>query len=389
MKPLQNTILAILTTLLGVDVAQAQSKVERKVHKAFGKMLEKDDIHNGFLQIQSADGALNWTFVGGTFQDGTEVSEANPFHSASVGKMFTATLIMKLSEEGKLKLDDCIAMHLPPETVSGLHVYKGEDYSQKITIAQLLQHTSGLPDYIMDTPRDGDPSIMDLALQNPDKFWEVRAFLDFSREKLSAHFPPGQGYYYTDTEYVLLGLIIEAKYQKELHQVFSEEFFKPLAMKNTAMFKRSEAIDSNARMAELYVDETEISTYESLSIDWAGGGLVTTTEDLLKFQRALFSGEMVSKATLDNMQNWHKESKGIYYGFGLRKFDFRELSFLLPRLTLIGHSGVSASFSFYCPELQVYIAGTFNQTNHMKKTIKFLISTLVTLKFNHYNNVKP
>jgi D-alanyl-D-alanine carboxypeptidase len=222
---------------------------------------------------------------------------------------------------------------------------------------------------------------MTLALQNPDKFWKVEEFLAFSKEKLSAHFPPGLGYYYTDTEYVLLGLIIEAKYQKELHQVFLDEFFEPLAMKNTAMFKRSEAI-SPGEMAELYVDETEISTYESLSIDWAGGGLVTTTEDLLKFQQALFSGEIVSEGSLEKMQNWHKESEGIYYGFGLRKFEFREFSSLLPQMTIIGHSGSSSSFSFYCPELQVYMAGTFNQTNYMKETIEFLITTLVTLKFN-------
>lgn len=386
MKQIQKIISTILVIFLGG--VRAKNKAKAKVRKGFKKMLKKDDVHNGFLQVQSADGALNWKLVGGAFQDSTAVSAANPFHAASVGKMFTATLIMKLAEAGKLQLEDSVSTHLPPKIVSGLHVYEGEDYSQKITIAQLLQHTSGLPDYITDTPNDGSPNIMALALQNPDKYWKVAEFLDFSREKLSAHFPPGQGYYYTDTAYVLLGLIIEAKYQKELHQVFLEAFFEPLAMKNTAMFKRSEAINPSGRMAEFYVDETEISTYASLSIDWAGGGLVTTSEDLIKFQRALFSGEIVSKVTLEKMQDWHRESKGIYYGLGLRKFDFRELSVFLPKMTIIGHSGLSASFSFYCPELQVYMAGTFNQTNRMKKVIKFLITTLVALKFNHYKSVQ-
>lgn len=381
---MQNTILAVLVSVLslGVDSMQAQSNTKIKVQQAFEKMLEKDDIHNGFLHIQSADGALDWTFVDGAFKDGTVVSEANPFHAASIGKMFTAALIVKLGEEGKLKLDDPISAHLPAEIVSGLHVYEGVDYAPQITIAQLLQHTSGLPDYIMDTPKDGSPNIMALALQNPDKFWEVEEFLAFSKEKLSAHFPPGQGYYYTDTEYVLLGLIIEAKYQKELHQVLLAELFEPLTMKNTAMFKRSETISPSARLAELYVDKTEISTYESLSIDWAGGGLTTTTEDLLKFQRALFSGEIVSKAFLDKMQNWHKESEGMYYGFGLRKVDFRALSSALPPMTIIGHSGANASFAFYCPELKVYMAGTFNQTNQVEDTIRFLIATLITLKID-------
>lgn len=380
------TVLAVL--LLALSTVQTQHKAKRKISKEFKKMLKQDDVHNGFLQIKSADEALNWKFVAGTFQDGSKVSEENPFHSTSVGKMFTATLIMKLIEEDKLKLDDFISEHLPLEVIGGLHIYEGKDYAQKITVAQLLQHKSGLPDYIVDTPKDGSPNMMTLMMQNPDKFWQVDEFLTFSKAKLKAHFLPGQGYYYTDTEYVLLGLIIEKKYQKRLHQVFLEELFEPLKMKNTAMFKRSEAIVKNAKMAEFYIDKTDISHYESLSIDWAGGGLVTTTEDLLKFHQALFSGEIVSIASLEKMQNWYQESEGIYYGLGLRKFAFREFSKLLPKMTIIGHSGVSSSFSFYCPELKVYIAGSFNQTNHMEQTIKFLIETLVTLKFDYYKIIK-
>jgi D-alanyl-D-alanine carboxypeptidase len=389
MQQLHAFIYTVLVILSGVVVLQAQDIARYEIYEDFQAMLDKDDVYNGFLQILSADGKLNWTFVDGAFKDGAEVSETNPFHTASIGKMFTATLIMKLAEEGKLHLDDHISAHLPTEVVGGLHIFEGEDYSEEISIAQLLQHTSGLPDYIMDKPEDGSPSIFTQALQDPGKFWQVDEFLAFTREKLSAHFPPGEGYYYTDTEYVLLGLIIESKYQKELHQVFLEEFFKPLAMNSTSMFMRSKPIDTSARMAELFVGETDISTYASLSIDWAGGGLVTTTGDLLKFQQALFSGEIVSESSLRKMQNWHKESEGIYYGYGLRKFEFRELSDFLPPMTIVGHPGSSASFLFYCPELKVHMAGTFNQTNYMRETIEFLITALVTLRSYHYDTVGP
>ena len=386
MIQIQKIILSVLVIFLAAGAIKAQKIAMRNVQEGFNSMLKKDDVHNGFLQIKSADGTLNWKFIDGTFQDGTEVSEANSFHAASVGKMFTATLIMKLAEEGKLQLDDFISAHLPPETVGGLHVYEGEDYSQKITIAQLLQHTSGLPDYILDTPKDGSPNIMTLALQNSSKFWKVEECLAFSKEKLGAHFLPGQGYYYTDTEYILLGLIIESKYQKELDQVFLDAFFEPLAMKNTAMFMRSEAMSPSTRLAELYVDEVEISTYASLSIDWAGGGLVTTTEDLLKFQQALFAGEIVSDVSLRKMQNWIRESEGMYYGYGLRKIDFKELSSSLPPMTLIGHSGANASFSFFCPERSIFVVGTFNQTNRMEDAIRFLINTMTTLKIDAEKN---
>ncbi len=380
---MQKSLLMVLLVCLGWSGVQAQYKAKRKIRKNFRKMLKEKDIHNGFVQIKSTDGALNWKFVAGTFQDGAKVTEDNPFHAASIGKMFTATVIMELAEARKLELDDSISKYLSSDIVSGLHVYEGKDYTSKITIAQLLQHTSGLPDYVMDRPKDGSPNLVTLMLQNPNKFWEVKELLAFSKEKLYAHFRPGEGYYYTDTEYLLLGLIIEKIYQKELHQVFLDVFFEPLEMKNTAIFKRSEAIQANARMAEFYVEQTDISKYESLSIDWAGGGLVTTTEDLLKFHQALFEGKIIRKSSLKKMQNWHKESKGTYYGFGLRKFVFKEFSKLLPNITIIGHSGSNSSFLFYCPELKIYITGTFNQTSQMEKTIEFLVKTLITLKFDY------
>jgi D-alanyl-D-alanine carboxypeptidase len=174
MKQIKKIILSVLIIFLGMGGIKAQNKVMRKVHEGFNSMLEKDDVHNGFLQIKSADGTLNWKFIDGTFQDGTEVSEANPFHAASVGKMFTATLIMKLAEEGKLQLDDFISTHLPPEIVGGLHVYEGEDYSQKITIAQLLQHTSGLPDYIYGYAQRWESKYHDLSLTKPRQVLESR-----------------------------------------------------------------------------------------------------------------------------------------------------------------------------------------------------------------------
>ena len=208
----------------------AQHQAQKKIEQEFQKMLEQEDVHNGFLQIRSGDAAIDWTLVDGAFQDGTPVSEANPFHSTSVGKMLTATLTMKLVEESRLKLDDAISKHLPAAIIEGLHVYEGKDYSASITIAQLLGHTSGLPDYIMDAPEDGSPNMMTLLFQNPDRFWEIKELLAFSKANLKAHFQPGKGYYYTDTEYILLGLIIEEKYQKELHQILLDKLFKPLGL---------------------------------------------------------------------------------------------------------------------------------------------------------------
>lgn len=80
------------------------------------------------------------------------------------------------------------------------------------------------------------------------------------------------------------------------------------------------------------------------------------------------------------MQNWTPESKGMYYGFGLRKFVLKELFFTLPDVTIIGHSGSTGSFMYYCPEWDTYLTGTFNQTEYLKEHVMFLAKVMTALK---------
>jgi D-alanyl-D-alanine carboxypeptidase len=76
------------------------------------------------------------------------------------------------------------------------------------------------------------------------------------------------------------------------------------------------------------------------------------------------------------MQNWTPETRGMEYGFGLRKIAFRKLFPTLPDLTIIGHSGSTGSFMFYCPELDVYLAGTLNQTEEVKESVVLMVKVL-------------
>ena len=80
------------------------------------------------------------------------------------------------------------------------------------------------------------------------------------------------------------------------------------------------------------------------------------------------------------MQNWVPETRGMEYGFGLRKIEFRKLFPLLPDLTIVGHSGSTGSFMFYCPELDVYLAGTLNQTDEVKNSVKLMVKLLSLLQ---------
>lgn len=379
-------VFTTLILILSLTVVQVQNQSKMRIEQRFNKVLKSKDVHNGFLQISSDAKDIDWKFIGGTFKDNTLVTEQNPFYVASIGKMFTATAIMQLVEQGKIQLNDPLSKHLDSNTITKLHVFNGKDYSSEITIKQLLQHTSGLPDYIEDKPKDGGSNLLTKLVNETDKYWEVTELLTYSKAKLAPHFEPGKNYNYTDTEYLILGLILEDKHQKKLHKLFEDVFFKPLGMYHSYMYLRASPIAPTKKLAELYINQHEVSSFQSLTIDWAGGGIASTTEDLIAFQRALWSGKIISQNSLSLMQEWYPESKGTYYGLGLRKYELREFSKLLPNLTLIGHSGLSASFLFYCPELDIHFAGTFNQMNEMKQAIKFLFKTLLTLQLDKQYN---
>lgn len=359
-----------------ISLEEAYSKTER----LFLKELQRDDVHNAFLKVYAPTKPIDWNFTGGEFSNGEKVASENPFYTASIGKTFTATAIGILAEEGKLQFDSKISNYLPNSIMENLHVYEGIDYSYEITIAQLLQHTSGLPDYFEGFTKDGSPNMMELIFKESDKFWRPVETIRFAKEKMTPLFAPGASYNYTDTEYVLLGLIIEKVSGISLSKFFIDHFFEPLGMKHTYLYKRSKPLESTGDLAELYVDDYDASAMTSLTADWAGGGLVSTSGDLIKFQYALFSGNIISAETLNLMQNWVPESRGMEYGFGLRRIDFKKLFPILPNLNIIGHSGSTGSFMFYCPELDIYLSGTLNQTNEIKNSVILMVKVLALIK---------
>jgi D-alanyl-D-alanine carboxypeptidase len=377
-KPVLQASALFFTIFLFVGCSSEISLKEAhtETEKLFQKELAKVNIHNAFLHVHSPSRQIEWNFVGGKFQNGEVVSADNPFYTASIGKTFTATAIAILVEQGKLRFEDKISNFLQDSIMKNLHVFERKTYANEITISQLLQHTSGLPDYFEDETIDGSPNMMELMFTNTGKFWEPIEIIQFTKEKMQPLFVPGTDYHYSDTEYVLLGLIIEKLINVPLHVFFKTHFFEPLNMEHTYMFLRSEPLEKTAKLSEAYAGDFEASTMTSLSADWAGGGLVSTADDLIKFQQALFSGKIISIETLKIMQNWIPETRGMDYGFGLRKVIFKKLFPTLPDLTIIGHSGSTGSFMFYCPELDIYLAGTLNQTDEVKDSVVLMVKAL-------------
>lgn len=365
----------VAAILIQPERMKGRQSIAQSIEEVFSRYAQEEGVHNAFFRIESATLKIAEDYVNGSFGNGTAVTLQTPFYTASIGKLFTAVAIAQLVDEGRLNFDDKVITHLG-EMVTGLHVIDNTGYGAQLTIHHLLSHTSGLPDYFEDQPVSG-VNMMQRLFMEPDEFWEPEALIAFTKTHFKTHFKPGEGYHYSDTEYVLLGLVIEEVTGMELHEYFGKYFFQPLSMRLSSMNLRSKPLSQPSQdMAEIYAGSMEISQFNSLSADWAGGAVVSTGKELNTFLRSLLAGELLAEQTLTGMQQWIEESQGTYYGYGLRKWMLKELSLGLPDVTLIGHSGSTGAFMYFCPELDVYMSGTYNQTDMVRKHMVFLAEVL-------------
>lgn len=305
-----------------------------------------------------------------------------PYHVASIGKVFTAALACTLAERGRLSLDDHIIRYLSPDRVENLFVHRGVDYSSRVTVRDLLAHTSGASDYFEDPVVKGIPFAKDI-LVNPDTFWTPDMLLDFSRNSQRAVGKPGDVFHYSDTGYILLGKIIEQVSGKPFHDHLRDEFFDPLGMRDSYLMFRSEPANRpKAPIQKAWLNGVEVSAFRSLSSDWAGGGIVSTASDLLKFQTALRKGGLVSFEMLRTMETCPNTFRtGIRYGLGMMEIRFEKLLFLLkglPRVT--GHTGIFATHMFYDGTSDTHVIMNFGNTALMPAGFRALIRIMNFVK---------
>ncbi|MFX0557715.1 serine hydrolase domain-containing protein [Maribacter sp. CXY002] len=367
----------IPTIVLFVSIwAFGQRTAPQKIAELFTAELEKEPVKSAFLHVYSKSKGINIQLAESTVESEHDLTINNPFYTASITKMLTATAVGILKDQKKLKFEDKIAQYLSASLVTQLHLLDGKEYSKDITIAHLLQHTSGLPDYFTNGTLDNSPNIINQLLTDTDKSWSPQETIQFTKEKMKPHFVPGKGYQYTDTEYVLLALLIEKVSGIPLDEFFRKYIFQPLGMESSYINLKSSPSKSERPMAKFYVGDTEVSSIKSLSADWGGGGLVSTTEDLITFLEAYNTNKLVKRKTRHAMQQWVNETMGMEYGYGIRKVSFKTLFEKDTNLEVIGHSGSTASFLWYCPQGDTYIAGTLNQLEASKSTLNLVYNIL-------------
>jgi len=219
------------------------------------------------------------------------------FQSGSVGKQFTATGVMMLVEEGKVGLDDKITKYFPgaPETWN------------KITIRNLLTHTSGIKDYT-------------------DKNFDYRR--DYTEEdllkilqKLPFDFAPGDKWSYSNSGYMLLGILIRKVTGKFYGDFLQERIFRPLGMTTTRIISEQDIVPNRAAGYRLVKGVIKNQEWVSPSLNTtADGSLYFTVLDLAKWDAALYTEKLIKRSSLDEIWTPVKLSDGkpYPYGFGWR-----------------------------------------------------------------------
>lgn len=257
-----------------------------------------------------------------------EVTPDTAFALASVSKTYTAALILALVGDGRIDLDASALSYLPGATLD-----------RRITVRQLLNHTSGLDDFFLHPPIDK------ALLADRDAFWSVKRTLKYVAKP---YFPPGKGWHYSNTNYVYLGLIAERVTGATLAIALRDRFFVPLDFGATwyqAVEKPRGPLAHGYRFAEPRLStppidlsaKSPVAPFRSVVTAAGGAGsIAATSADAARWSRLLFTGEVLGPAMtaqmLDGVAFTATYKPRVPYGLGVQAFP-------IDGRLAVGHSG--------------------------------------------------
>lgn len=255
------------------------------------------------------------------------------FRIGSITKQFTGAAILKLEEAGKLSVQDDITKYLPDYPTQG----------HKITIEHLLTHTSGIRSYT-DMPEFGDVMRTD---QSPEDF--IAFFKDQPMD-----FAPGEKWQYNNSGYFLLGVIIEKVSGMPYDKYIEETFFKPLGMSHSHYGHNAPVFKNRVAGYTLSNDGVVNCDLLSMDLPYAAGSLLSNVDNLYTWYRAVMSGKVLSKKSMEKAHTAYKlnDEKATQYGYGWFLGDVQGSP-------TIEHGGGINGFitaSIYLPKEQVFVA---------------------------------
>ncbi|WP_294566866.1 serine hydrolase [uncultured Arthrobacter sp.] len=319
---------AVITTALAASLAftactsaaatKDSPEEAPKVLTGIAERLVEEGYPGAIITRTSPDGTAE-TATAGTADLATDapVPADGEVRIGSASKTFTAVVALQLVEEGLLELDRSVETYLP-----GIIKGKGID-PKAITVRQLLQHTSGLPEYTTEL-------IVNEAFADRDIYRSPRDVLDLALGQ-PAIFPAGERHQYTNTNYIALGLIIERITQRPLAEQIHDRIVTPLDLKHTYLPEPGETGLRGEHPLGYHIDtDGELRDLTEADPSWAGaaGAMVSTPAELNTFMKAVLEGELLEPAELDQMLTGistgdEEHFPGATYGLGIES---RELS---------------------------------------------------------------
>ncbi len=278
------------------DIEIKQFKEE--IHSFYTSKINLDDFSGSILVAKNGQ-ILFENYVGySNYKEKSTITENTPLHLASISKVLTASVILRMVDENKISLEDSFQKYFPKFPF------------EKITIRTLLNHRSGLPNYAYFTDND---SIWDKSktLKNSD-------VLDLlCTKEIPLDFTPNTKFSYCNTNYALLAILIEEVSKMSFPIAMQKLLFEPLQMNNTFVFELEKQKDS---ISKSYKSTWEKIPYDHLDAVYGDKNIYSTPQDLLKFDIATYSEKFYSnKLRTEIFKGYSYERPGVKnYGLGIR-----------------------------------------------------------------------
>ncbi len=296
---------------------------------------------------------------------------------ASTTKLFVTAIIMNMRKNNLLSLNDRISGFLSGNILSGIHTLNGVDNGKTITINHLLSHTSGIPDYF-ELKNSKGWSVEDELKAGRDFSWSFEDALDMSKSIKPLFIPGEKGKaHYSDTNFQLLGRIIENISGKSFSEIVRDLITLPMNMNNTYLF--TDINDLSPK--NIYFRNIERHIPKAMSSTGPDGGIVSTADDMLIFIESFFTGSFFPVEYIREMKQWNRIFFPFDAGVGIHRFNLPKIFNLFGTIPeLIGHAGLSGALAYSCPEEKLFIAGTVNQLANPDLSFRTMISLIHILK---------